>query len=894
MLAAGTRIGPYEVLDVAGKGGMGVVYRARDTRLGRLVALKVLPADVSADPDRRKRLEQEARVISSLSEPHICTLYDVGNENGVEYLVMEFLEGETLQDRLRSGPLPFEQVLRYGSEIAGALAKAHRMSIVHRDLKPGNIMLTKAGAKLLDFGLARFVKAPISIAGGPADRATETLRLTSEGAILGTWQYMAPEQAQGQDADARTDIFALGAVLYEMATGHPAFTGKSKASLIANLLTATPGAASAHARSTGRVSAAFDRLVQRCLEKDPDERWQSAKDLGRELDWIASGASDGDVASAGQRQRPLLERAAMAVAGVTTVAFLGLLYFFLRGGQPPVPATVRLSIVPPPHTSIRQITLSPDGKRLAFTVAGPANALGLWIRPLDSAVAQLVPGTSGALAPFWSPDSRYVAFVEDGKLKRVEAGGSAPEVLCQVPMIDKDPQRPAWNSNNVVLLSPELYKPMLALDLGDCSVRTAIELDAARKEISSSLATFLPDGRHFLFVANRLIPEKGVDIDIGTLGAPQRQTLVHNASMPSYVPPGYLVFAREGKLLAQSFDASTLRLAGEPFPIAAERARSNHFNGWTNYAIASGTLVYAPDVPTPYQLQWRGRDGKSRNLGEPDVDRLFQLSPDGHTALMARLLPDTGSELLWTYDTATNLWRRFSFTDQIATEACWGPDGREIVYLSHRNNEFGLYKMAADGTGQEETLLTTPFWRAPRSLSRDRRHLLFENYEAGTGFDLWLLTLGGGAAPAPLVKTPFSEGNGVFSPDGAWVAYMSNKSGRFEVYVQAFPPNGQEWKVSAGVAGFVGGTSRRGILWRADGKELYYTADDWQEMAVPISTAHALQAGVPVPLFRVPPDSQVDATADGQQFLVNAPVESAVSGLPLSVVLHWTAEHSAD
>jgi serine/threonine protein kinase/Tol biopolymer transport system component len=891
-LSVGRRVGPYEVLGVAGKGGMGEVYRARDTRLGRVVALKVLSADVAGDPDRRKRLEQEARVISSLSEPHICRLFDIGHDDGLDYLVMEFLEGETLQQRLLTGPLSRDQVLRHGREIAVALGKAHRIGIVHRDLKPGNIMLTKAGATLLDFGLARASRPMVAAASGREDRATETIRLTGEGAILGTWQYMAPEQIEGLDADARTDMFALGAVLYEMATGLPAFTGKTRASLVAAVMSFTPPPVSSQQRVPPSMGPAFDRVVQRCLEKDPDARWQSASDLATELEWIAATPAH-DSGAADAARSPHGSRLAWGLAAVATAAALGTGFLLSRASGVPAAPVSRLSIVPPAETSFDSVVLSPDGTRLAFTVEGAKDHLGVWIRSLDSTAPQLVPDSAGAAGLFWSPDSRYLGFIEDLNVKRVDAAGGAPEVLCHLSFNPANPTA-AWGRDGVVLISSDVYRPMQQLTLSDCSIKPLKELDALRKEIGQTHPVFLPDGRHFLWVSNRLLPDKGLDVYAGVVGSDDRTLLVHNASDPTFVAPGYLVFARGGKLLAQAFDAARLQLSNEPFSIVPERVRANQFAGATTYSFAgNGTLVYLPDAPVAYRLEWRRREGATLGpVAEPGLNRLIQLSPDGRSILVSRSAPDTGAGDIWIFDTLRTAWRRFGADRELFPEARWSPDGRSIVYMARHENQFGLYRAAVD-RDETEVLLQTALWRAPRAFSPDAHFLLFENYESQTGFDLWSLPLAGDRTPTPFVQTRFNEGNATFSPNGAWVAYVSDKSGKDEIYVLAFPQGGREWKVSAGVAGRIGGGSDLAMTWRGDGKELFYTSDQGKEMAVGVNTVGEFNAGIPVPLFAVPSGAQVDVTPDGQRFLINAPV-NAGSAAPLTIVEHWTLGQPAN
>jgi serine/threonine protein kinase len=896
---AGTKLGPYEITDAIGKGGMGEVYRARDTRLDRVVAIKVLPAELSADPERRQRLDHEARIISSVSHPNICMLLDVGHQAGIDFLVMEYLEGETLQRRLDRGALPLDQVLRYGSEIADALGKAHRGGIVHRDLKPGNIMLTKSGSKLLDFGLARLVKhSPLDIA--QPDLPTATRRLTEEGVLLGTWQYMAPEQLEGQDADSRSDIFSLGSVLYEMATGQPAFTGRSKASLIAAILSAPVPAVSSLQKTS---PIALDRLIKRCMEKDPDQRWQNANDLASELKWIADSSLTGlstsgstitgagfqsGIASPQQQKRKLRERLAVSLVGFVLLAGLGLALIYRR--PKPVPgAAMRFSLLPPEKAEFNQVVLSPDGRYLAFTTSGSKEKQGLWVRPLDSPTAQQFPGTEDAYAPFWSPDSRYMGFFAADKLKRVDASGGAPEILCSLPHGGNG----AWSPNGVVLFSEDVYQPIRQINLADCSIKPVTKMDVSRKELGNTQSQFLPDGRHFLWVSNRMLPEKGLDIYVSSIDSDERHLLLYNASMPTYAA-GYLVFAREGKLLAQAFDAKRLRFQGEAFAVVPERLASDHFDGTALYAISDrGVLVYMPDAPPVFQLQWHDHSGKAvGGVAETGFNRLLQLSPDGSRVLVSRSAPETQTEDAWIYELKNGAWTRFTFDPLPASEGRWSPDGREIIYLDRQNGVLSLRRKAADGSGTEETLLQLDHWLAARAQSPDGKSLLYETIFPDTGVDLWLLPLSGERKPVPFVQTHFNEGNATFSPDGRWVTYVSDKSGKAEIYARPFSGSGAEMKVSSSgtSAGLMGGSSIA-VHWRGDGKELFYLSADWQVMAVPVTLGSTLQAGLPQPLFAIPPGSQFDVSPDGQRFLVNARVQGPESP-PLNVVVNWTAEHN--
>ena len=887
MLSAGTKLGPYEVTGPAGKGGMGEVYRARDTRLDRTVAIKVLPAELSSDSQRRQRFEMEARVISRVSHPHICNLLDVGHLDGVDYLVMEYLEGENLQQRIDKGALPLDQVVRYGSEIAEALNAAHRQGIVHRDLKPGNIMLTKSGSKLLDFGLARLTKDPSAIQADVTHLAAQTTRVTEEGTILGTWQYMAPEQLEGRDADARSDIFALGAVMFEMAAGRPAFVAKNRASLIAAILSFEPPAIS----SSQKMSPpALDRLVKKCLEKDPEERWQSAHDVASELKWIAQAGAQPASGLAIRKNAGILRLFALPASALILLAAL-LLAFFERPRSPQPGAAMRLALLPPDSASFSEVVLSPDGGRLAFSATGPKGKQGIWIRPLDSQTAQLVPGTDDAYGPFWSPDGRYIGFFASGKLKRVDASGGVPEILCSVEHAGNG----AWSPEGVVLFSADVYHPIRQISLSDCSIKPVTQMDASIKEIANGQSRFLPDGRHFLWVSNRLLPEKGLDIYVSSLDSEQRRLLVHNAAMPAYVA-GYLFFAREGKVMAQGFNAKQLRTQGEPFPVVPERVSSDHFDGTAAYSVSErGLVVYLPDIPQASQLQWRDRSGKPiGNLAESGFNRLVQLSPDGSKVLMAQFAPETRNEDLWIYDLQHGGQSRFTFNPIAGSEARWSPDGRQIVYLERRGGELAMLRKAWDGSGSVETVYQQDHWLAARALSPDGQSILYESIDPGMGVDLWRLSLTGDRKPTPFLQTPFNEGNASVSPDGRWVTYVSNKSGKLEIYARPFPGPGADVQISSGTATFLTGGSPLAVHWRGDGKELFYLSADSKVTSVAVNrSGTTFQAGTPQPLFAIPPGSQFDVTKDGQRFLVNARAQGSESE-PLSVILNWKAEHKSE
>ena len=890
VIQSGTQLGPYEIQARVGVGGMGEVYRAKDTRLGRIVAIKVLPSDLSRSPERRQRLEREARAISSLSHPNVCTLYDVGHQDGLDFLVMEYLEGETLEERLRKGPLPQNQVLRYGVEIADALAKAHRKGVVHRDLKPGNVMLTKSGAKLLDFGLATVVKQPAPVVVGLAELTTETKRLTEAGVILGTWQYMAPEQLEGNETDARTDIFALGTVLYEMTTGRPAFSGKSKASLIAAILTAEPPDITSLQQM---APLALDRVVKKCLEKDPHERWESAADLKSELQWIAELVPEAGGFPPHIAQRRL-QRIFISIAALAVIALLGAGFWYWKGMRVNPAAVVRFSIPPPENNAFDgDLALSPDGKWLAFAAESGADLQRrIWVRALDSQVARPLPGTENTSnMPFWSPDSMHIGFFADGKLKQIHVTGGIPEDVCNAP----SGFSATWNGSGVVLFGLP-GKPLQRMDLRNCAIRPATTLDLPKEAPISGIIqahpSFLPDGEHFLFAAKRSSGLQHLfDIYVGALDSEQQQLLIRNGSMPRYVPPGHLVFQRDGKLFAMEFDPQRLRTSGEVFPLVDEQVSFRRGSGAAAYSVSqNGVLVYQPQLSVVNQLQWVNRGGQQTGLlGKPGAYQHARLSLDGKKIAVARLDDLTHSGDIWIYEIARDTWTRFTFRSASGGGvACWSPDGRRIAY-GHYPILPNLYEKATDSSGSEQTLLHWNTATVPDSWSPDGRYIVYESYDPQTSEDLWILPLFGNRTPVPFVQTPYKEVAAKISPDGKWLAYESNESGRFEVYVRPFPGPGQKWHVSSGgSAGAVNGSSE-GPTWGRDGKELFYISAGWKLMAVPVRLRSTFEMGTPHPLFAFPEGFEYDVAPDAQQFLVTHS-NSDKTPPPVNVVLNWTAE----
>ncbi len=881
-LAQGTRLGPYEILASVGAGGMGEVYKARDTRLDRTVAVKVLPSHLSDNPEVRQRFDREARTISSLSHPHICALHDVGHQDGIDYLVMEFLEGETLTDRLSRGALPPEQVLRYGIEIADALDKAHRQGIVHRDLKPGNIMLTKSGVKLVDFGLAKL--AAVSPAGSSVSilQTQAGTNLTQEGTILGTFQYMAPEQLEGKEADARSDIFAFGAVLYEMATGQKAFSGKSQASLIASILSAEPPAISAVQPMT---PPALDRVVKTCLAKDPDDRWQTAHDVMLPLKWIAEGGSQAGVPAPLVARRRSRERLAWGVAAVLAAATIALAAVHFARPRPLLRA-VRSSILPPEKTTYHFISdaggppaVSPDGLQIAFTARDSTGKASLWVRSLDSPAARALAGTDGAMYPFWSPDSRNIGFFADAKLKKIEAAGGPTLALCDAA----DGRGGTWNKDGVILFEPHFSEPLFRVAATGGKPAPMTKFDESRRETTHRFPAFLPDGKHFLYEAgsHSVGTESELHaIYLGSLGGEASKLLVNARSKALYAA-GHLLFVRQKTLMAQPFDAKSGKLSGDPFPIVGNVQDDPGFFTAVFSVSDNGVLAYQETGGSidQFQLTWFDRGGKKlESLGPKGPLWSPRISHDGRRVLFA--IGDPGD--LWLEDMARHVSTRLTFDPSDENFPIWSPDDSRIVFMSRRTGGGDLYGKASSGSGSEELLFSSPLGKAPRSFSPDGRLLLFTSLNPKTKYDFDVLSLPDRKV-TPFLHTEFDEFHGEFSPDGRFVAYASNESGRLEIYVQPFPGPGGKWQMST-----TGGTAP---VWRRDGKELFYLAPDHKLMAVAVRTGTTLEAEAPQPLFeariREDPDRHFDVSADGQRFLIVTPLGDD-STPPITLIQNWT------
>ncbi len=887
-LTAGTKLGPYEIQSPLGAGGMGEVYRARDTRLDRVVAVKVLASHLSSSPELKQRMEREARAISSLNHPHICQLYDIGSDNGTDFLVMEFLEGATLADKLRNGALPLAEVFRIGIDIAEALAVAHRSGIVHRDLKPGNIMLTAGGAKLMDFGLAKPLgvqSASGSGAAPPSFTAVATLSgpsplspLTTAGSIVGTIQYMAPEQIEGKEADARSDIFAFGAVLYEMVAGKRPFSGKSQISMASSILESDPAPISGIKPNT---PAAFEHVVATCLQKNPEERYQSAQDIKLELQWIAADRSAPAVATATPAPAKKKERigwaAALVAAIVLTAAAVMLFYHPAQSSH-----SIR-AVIDPPEKSTFNLTgdsagppvLSPDGSSIAFATTGADGKTGLWVRPTNALEAHALPGTEGAIFPFWSPDSRSLGFFAESKLKTIDLDVGSAQIVCDVPL----GRGGAWGPGGVILFSPAPSAPLMRVSASGGTPVAITKVDATL-HTSHRWPFFLPDGKHFLYVALHHDPSKAANNTLyyASLDGRENRPLFRSQTNAVYAS-GFLLFGRGDQLIAQPFNPSSGTLSGEAQNVA--KGVMNDGSTWHMDASASndGLLVFGSGASGDLRLVWLDRSGKqistiADNL--PDLQAAV-LSPQGDRIALQL---NAGETDIWVLDLARGVRTRLTFGPIGNVFPIWSPDGKWIAYSSARNGGFALCRKLADGSGAEETLLTEVYQPALDDWSRDGKYLIYSRPISGSPYrQIWSLPLEGERKPSLVLERGIT---GKLSPDGRWLAYVSSESGTPQVYVVPFGGGQGKWQVSAN--GAIQPT------WSKDGKELFYMDLTFNLLAVPVTnTGGALQFGAAEKLVDHWSAPQVfyDVSPDSKKFLLDRVAQQVSQSV--TVVTNFTA-----
>jgi eukaryotic-like serine/threonine-protein kinase len=865
-LNPGSRLGPYEIVEAAGSGGMGDVYRAHDVRLDRDVAVKTIKGPFT------ERFEREARAISALNHPNICTLHDVGQHEGSGYLVMEYIEGKPI-----AGPLPVEQAIAYGIQICEALHAAHRKGIVHRDLKPANILVTKQGVKLLDFGLAKLESSAAGTLSTPSSaiELATVAALTGAHTVVGTPQYMAPEQIEARDVDARTDIFAFGCVLYELLTGHRAFEGQTSSSVMAAVLATKPRPIEELMPLT---PPALERIVSRCLAKDPEDRWQSARDVAAELQWVAQGGSKVGLPAVVSGRRRTREHVAWAACGVATLAALAFAIGWIRRAPQPQPIVRFPLLMPASVQNASPPIVSPDGRNIAFAADADGKRL-IWIRALDALEARPLPGTEGVQRPFWSPDSRFVAFVAGDKLKKVDIAGGPPQTICDTPPNSSDG---SWSPEGVILFDGRVTDPLMRVAAsGGVAQPVVFEQGKEKGSAGSGWPEFLPDGKHFLYtIVDPSSPE--MMLAVGSIETPLSKPLFKTTTQVQYAAPGYLLFVRDRTLVAQKFDAKSLTLQGEPIPMG-EGLGTDDVGLASFSASSNGVLVFRGGELGGTRLVWLDRAGKETPvLDAPGDYRDTAISPDG-TRLVYDIAEGTKSDL-WIRDLTRGVSSRFTFKVEAELASLWSPDGRRIVYTSKAKGPGDLYVKDASGTREAEPLLVDGDEKYASDWSADGKYILFTaRGSEGTSWDLFALTPGA-AKPIQLVKTQFAEMWASFSPDGKYIAYQSNESGRHEIYVQEFPEARNKWQVSTD-----GGNEP---YWRGDGREVFYRSGG-RMMSVPVQTGATFIAGTPVALFQtrfatVNARGRYHSSRDGQRFLVLAP-PAREAEQPAAVVLNWAS-----
>ena len=893
-LVAGTKLGPYEVIAPIGAGGMGEVYRARDSRLHREVAIKVLPERVASDAEALARFEREARSIAALSHPNILAIHDFGTERGIAYAVTELLEGETLAERLARGPLPTEALGRVGAEICAALTAAHRKGIVHRDLKPSNVMLTKSGVKLLDFGLAK-ATSPLAGDGQMTSAQTAAADVTREGSIVGTLSYMSPEQLEGKPVDARSDIFSLGATLYEAATGRKAFQGTSQASVLSAILTSEPPPVSS-IRALSPPS--LDRLVKTCLAKDPDARWQTAHDVGLQLVSLEESGTSAPAVGAGVRapgRRGIWPWLLAALVGLVAVAAAVALWKSRTPSGPPA-RTVTFPLPPPPGRAFfttyetTMVAVSPDGARIAFVSAPFAvSAAGrgvaaqespgtrtIWVRDLATLQAQPVRGTEAATSLFWSPDGKSIGFFAPGKIKRVLlAPDASPVPVCDLP--SGGGRAGTWGAGGDILFADVQGRAIQRVPAAGGTPETLVQ--ASENEVRLQWPWFLPDGRRYVYSAR--LKDGSRRLMLATLGKPGTE-IARVGSAAQYVAPGYLVFVRDGALMAQRFDADAGRLAGDPIAVADS---VNYFlsTGRASFAASpSGTLVYQTHEDVN-RLVWFDREGRAlETIGAPGNYLNLALDRQGRRIFFDRTAAGLGTFDVWSWDLERGIETRITTGDDTEVFPIELPGGTSIVYSANRG--FAPVLVRRDLISGAETRLTAvqDAFQQAQDVSPDGRILVYIERARTGNFDIWTVPLSGPGEAKPFLQSAYDNKEVRFSPDGRFLAFLASDSGQAEAYLTPFPGPGEKVRLSSGGA--------RLLRWGPDGKTLFYLTADGRMMALPVQTSPVLRTGTPTAIFTISgrPWLNFQISRDGTRFLAVVP-ESSADEQPMTVVVDWAA-----
>ena len=890
-LAAGSRLGAYEITAKLGEGGMGEVWRATDSTLGRAVALKLLPETFAGDAERHARFEREARTLASLNHPNVATLYGLEHVDGEHVLVMELVEGEGLDELIARGPLPVDDAIPIALQIAEALEAAHEAGIVHRDLKPANVRIRPDGTvKVLDFGLA---KAWAEEAGGSdlSFSPTITARHTKEGVILGTASYMSPEQARGRPVDKRADIWAFGVLLWEMLTGRQMFAGETVTDVLASVLKQEPD----WTLLPPAIPARLRSLLERCLERRPGERIRDMGDVRWELAHIAETGIDRAAetgAPTRRRVRTLLPWVAGATLGVAAAAVVGLTMLRPSAGAA---RAVRSFLVAPEHTAfdfrgaIGGPVLSPDGSKLVFAASSADGASSLWIRPLDSLSAQPLRGTANAYFPFWSPDSRWVGFFVTGKLRKIDITGGPPETVCDAP----NGRGGSWSPDGVIVFAPDVFGSLAWVSAAGGSPARLSQAKPSRQGYSERWPEFLPDGRHFVYWAGSPLNSGEVATDgiyLRSLDGGAPTQLFQSDSNALYSPPGYLLYLRTQTLMVQPFDAGSGKLGGEAFPIAEDIANPQNYRFGDFSVSQEGTLVYQTGETGLTQPVWLDSAGREvGTVGEPAAINGFRMSPDGR--FLAEQVSNARSRNidLWLVDLSRGVRTRFTFAPGIELSPVWSPDGRRIAYTANPGGHLDLYVKNADGSGQARPLIESDVAKYADDWSPDGRTLSMTVVDphGNTITDIWTVPVEGERTPEPFVATSFEESDSTFSPDGRWLAYQSNESGRNEIYVTPFPGPGGKWQLSQG-----GGVEPE---WRHDGRALFYRAPDGALFEVNVTAkGSAVEVGTPLRLFDAPRTGgsggvgrTYAVSPDGDRYLVLKPIQNVAS--PLTLVTNWTS-----
>ena len=877
----GAKLGRYEILSKIGEGGMGEVYRARDEKLNRDVAIKVLPADLSENAERLLRFEQEAQAAGALNHPNILAVYDVGVHDRSPYVVSELLEGETLRELLDQRQPATRKSIDYAVQLAHGLAAPRDKGIVHRDIKPDNIFLTKdERIKILDFGLAKLVQ-PSGEDVAQTEIATRKVR-TDPGTVMGTVGYMSPEQVRGQATDHRTDIFSFGAVLYELLSRRRAFRGDSSIETLNAILKEEPAELSA---SNPNIAPGLERVVWHCLEKSPERRFQSATDVAFALESLTGVTShpsqqtltaiSPQVSSSSRWTRERLVWLGICLLLVVAVAALA--FSYLSRSQPSS-QPVRLALTTSDKATFPyRITVSPDGSRVVFIASNAEGKRLLWLRSLDSLTAQPLAGTDGAVSPFWSPDSRFIGYFVSDKLYKIDASGGRPQMLCDVG----EDRGGAWNRDGVILFAGPDGLHRVSAQGGAPTLATKVD----PKEEAHRWPCFLPDGQHFVFLADAETTENH-HIRIGSLDS-QETRILFGAVTPVAYAPGYLLYVSQGALVARPFDPASLKVTGDP-TIVAEHVAEVGDNHEFDFSVSdNGVLAYQSGSAIS-QFVWFDRTGKKlAAVPEPDSYASIASSPDGRRAVAGLFDADGRESDLWIFDLSRGSRTRLTFDPQSDGDPVWSPDGNRIAFSSNRagDGHVHLYTTSASATGDDQLLLPSDSDDNPTSWSRDGQNILFMRWGPSGHAGMWLLPLSGERQPKPLLQSAgFDQSFAKFSPDGHLIAYQSNETGRPEVYVQTFPVSGRKATVSSNGGGFP--------LWRDDGKELFYIAEAGKIMSAEIKNTTTLESSVPRELFgtniKFGYGCPYAVTPDGARFLINTPVD-ANNPAPLILVLNWTA-----